>query len=47
MYCAKIGYEFDSRNNNISFTYQLVKGVAEKSFANQVAANVGFTSDFM
>ena len=39
--CAKIGYYF--QNGAIRFTYQLEKGVAEKSFANQVAAMVGIS----
>lgn len=39
--CGKIGYVFDQRKREIKFSYQLEEGVAEKSFANQVARKVG------
>lgn len=41
--CGKIGYVFDKNKKEIRFTYQLERGVAEKSFANQVARQVGIS----
>ncbi len=42
--CGKIGYQFDPERKEIKFTYQLEPGIAEKSFANQVASQVGISS---
>lgn len=41
----KMGYEIDE--DDIEFTYQLVPGVAEKSFANNVGRMVKINSDIL
>ena len=42
---AKMGYQFD--DIGLFFTYQLEKGVAEKSFANNVVKMVGAPSQIL
>ena len=47
MKCMKIGYNIQQDGETLNFTYKLEDGVAEKSFANNVAKMVGIPDEIM